>query len=90
LNFTPDGSGSFTVAAKCSVRVSNILFAERLMVPSSSDRGRTENAVKIMGIGLFLYPLANSVEHVPMDFKALITQSWVMEYTKDVIHHLIN
>jgi hypothetical protein len=43
-----------------------------------------------MGIGLFLYPLANSVEHVPMDFKALITQSGMMEYTKDVIHHLIN
>ena len=76
--------------AKCPMRVANILFAKCLMVLSSSDRDRTEDAIQIVGIWLLLYPLADSVEHVPMDFKALIPQSWMMECTKDIIHHLIN
>jgi hypothetical protein len=62
-----------------SVRVSNVLFAEGRVIPSRSDRSRAENIVEIM-----------SIEHVPVDFDALVPQSWVMKCTKNVIHHLIH
>lgn len=76
--------------AKGSVRVPSISLAERLVIPSSSDGSRTENVVQVVSIRLFLNPFSNGVEHVPVDLEALVSQSWVMEYTEDVIHHFIN
>jgi len=73
-----------------SVRVSNVLFAEGRVIPSRSDRSRAENIVEIMSIRLLLNPFSNSIEHVPVDFDALVPQSWVMKCTKNVIHHLIH
>jgi hypothetical protein len=76
--------------AKGPVRVPSISFAKRLMIPSSSDGSRVKNIVQVVSIRLLLNPLSNGVEHVPMDLEALISQSWVVEYTEDVIHHFIN
>ena len=73
-----------------SVRVSNVFLAEGLVIPSCSDRSRAENIVEIMSIRLLLNPFSNSIEHVPVDFDALVPQSWVMKCTKNVIHHLIH
>jgi hypothetical protein len=70
--------------------VANIFFSECLVVLSSSDGSRTENAIQIMGVWLLLDPFSNSIEHISMDFDTLVPQGWVVEYSKDIIHHLIN
>jgi hypothetical protein len=90
LYLAPDRARGLAMPAKGSVRVPSISLAERLVIPSSSDGSRTENVVQVVSIRLFLNPFSNGVEHVPVDLEALVSQSWVMEYTEDVIHHFIN
>ncbi len=73
-----------------SMRVSNVFFTEGLVITSCSNRSRAENIVEIMSIWLLFNPFPNSIEHVPVNFDALVPQSWVMKCTKNVIHHFIH
>jgi len=67
--------------AQCAMRVvvSTGFLAADFMVLSSFDRGRSEDTIEIMGIGLLFYPLAYSVEHVSLDFDALVAECGVVE-----------
>jgi hypothetical protein len=43
-----------------------------------------------VAIWSLVHPSPDSVEHVAMDLDALIPQSWVMENTNNIVHHLLN
>lgn len=78
------------MATQRSMRVSDVPFSACLVVVSSSNRSRTENAIQVMCIGLLLNPFPDGIEHISMDLEALISQSWVMENAKNIVHYLIN
>ena len=60
------------------------------VVVASFDRCRAKNAVEISTVWLFVHPLSYGVEHVAMNLKVLVAQSWVMENAEDVIHYFIH
>jgi len=68
----------------------NISFALDLVVsPSFNGRG-AQDTVQVMCVWLLFDPLADGVEHVPVNLDALISQCWVVERTHDIIHHLVD
>ena len=60
------------------------------MIATSLNRCGAQNSIKTIAIWLFVDPLPNSIEHVSMNFKVLITKSGMMEYTHYVIHNLVD
>lgn len=67
-----------------------ILLARLNMVLASTDRFRAQNVVEIVTSRVFVCPLPNSVEHVPLDLDTFIPNSRVVESSKDVIDHLVD
>jgi len=72
------------------MRVPNISFTKCLVIASSSNRSRAENVVEIVSVWLLLNPFSDRVKHIPVDFKAFISQSWVMKNPENIIHNLVN
>jgi hypothetical protein len=61
------------MTTKRSVRVTNISFARCLVIVSCLNRRRAEDTVQIVSVRLLLNPFPDCVEHVPMEFKALVS-----------------
>ena len=80
------------MAAQCAMRVvvCTALFAADFVILSSLNKSRAEDAVEIVGVGLLLYPLAYGVEHVPVDFDALVAECGVVECAEDVLHYFFD
>lgn len=60
------------------------------MVATSFDRLRSENMVEFVTPRILVRPLANSREHITLDFCSLITNCRVMEGPEHVVKHLVN
>jgi hypothetical protein len=73
-----------------NIPLPSTLFADCLVIVASSNRSRAENTVQVVSVGLLLNPFSYGIEHVPVDFKTLISQSWVVKNAKDITHHLID
>jgi hypothetical protein len=66
------------------------LFAADFVVFSSFDKGRAQDAVQLVTVGLLVYPLAYGVEYVSVDFDALVPECRVVESAEDVVHYFFD
>jgi len=58
------------------------------MIFTGLYRLRSEEVVELVAIWLFVGPLPYSVEHVPVNLKALVTECGMVEDSNDVTHYL--
>lgn len=70
--------------------VRSTLVGYTLVIMAIFDRLGAQNMIELITIWLLVNPFLHCVEHVSVDLETLVSESWVMESSADITHHLIN
>lgn len=67
------------------MRVSITILVTSLVVMSSLNRSRAQDMVDASTVRKFIYPSSHCIEHVAVDFDSLITESWMVECSENIV-----
>lgn len=65
-------------------------FTTENVVLASFDRLRRQQMRQLVLVRTLVYPLADRLEHAPLNLDSFVADGWVMERTKDIVDNLVN